>query len=555
MKKGTSNSILRFLPSLTDVAFLMPLVFLFTRMQGVRTMLGDGDTGWHIRAGEWMLAHHAIIRTDPFSFTKPGQPWFAWEWLWEVCFAWLHQRGGLGLVVLVSMLVICTTFALLFRVLNRRCGNPLIAAALTLLAAAGSSIHWLARPHLFTFLFSVVFLALLDRVAEGRTRLLLWLPALTIVWTNVHGGFLTGILILAAYIVGELLRGITAPTPNERQSAFRAAVPYGLTAAACAAASLVNPYFYHLHQHILDYFRDPTTTQSILEFQSISFQMPAAGFFEAMLVFAAGAAIWFGSRRRFAEVLLMAGWAHLALLMARNVPIFMIVAAPAVAEAAGVWMKSLQSARAAAWVRNAASTIGSIAQEMAPMEAIWRLHVLPVVVVTLIVLGIKSPHAGPLFKPAYDEMAYPSHALAWLTDPSLRVFTHDEWGDYLIYHLWPFGGKVFVDGRSDFYGGKFTHEYLDVLNVKYNWEETLARFGVNTVLMPPDSPLASTLKESQHWRVVYDDGKAIVFRSAPLSPVSQVSIKSQGGMAAIPGSGLRSNPILAHSNSKGEKSS
>ena len=72
---------------------------------------------------------------------------------------------------------------------------------------------------------------------------------------------------------------------------------------------------------------------------------------------------------------------------------------------------------------------------------------------------------------------------------------------------------MFVDGRSDFYGNDFEDKYLDVMNVKYGWEKTLAGFGVDTILLPPDAPLTGALKESSRWRVVYDDGVALVFRS------------------------------------------
>src|SRR5262245_51402617 len=113
------NALFRLMPSLTDVAFLMPILFLFTKMEGVRTLLFDGDTGWHIRTGEWILAHGRVPYQDLFSFTKPGQPWFAWEWLWDVMFAGLHAYGGLAAVALASLLVLCVTFALLFRLVNR----------------------------------------------------------------------------------------------------------------------------------------------------------------------------------------------------------------------------------------------------------------------------------------------------------------------------------------------------------------------------------------------------------------------------------------------------
>src|SRR5438270_93038 len=149
------------IPSLADVAFLMPAIFLFGGLDGARTLLADGDTGWHIRAGEWMLHHGRIARQDFFSYTLPGRPWFAWEWLSELSMAWLH-RWGMAAVVLASTIVLSLTFAILYRVLRARCGNVLVSIGLTGMAVAGSSIHWLARPHLATLLFTVVFLAILE---------------------------------------------------------------------------------------------------------------------------------------------------------------------------------------------------------------------------------------------------------------------------------------------------------------------------------------------------------------------------------------------------------
>jgi len=134
-----ARALFHWMPSLTDVAFIIPLLFLFSKLEGVKTLLGDGDTGWHVLTGERILANHRIPHQDIFSFTMPGQPWFAWEWLWDVLFAWIHAHGGLGSVVAVSMTIICLTFALLYRLILRRCGNPLIAVGLTAMAAAGSS--------------------------------------------------------------------------------------------------------------------------------------------------------------------------------------------------------------------------------------------------------------------------------------------------------------------------------------------------------------------------------------------------------------------------------
>src|SRR5579871_3058773 len=193
MASKLQSVVVRFLPSLTDVAFVVPLIFQFNQLGGASSLLADSDTCWHLRTGEWILANGQVPRQDIFSYTHAGQPWFAWEWLWDVCFGFLNQHFGLAAVVALSMLVICTTSALLYRLVLRKCGNPLISIVVTVLAAAGASIHWLARPHLLTLLFTVIFLGILDRAYEElaagpagpAAKKLLWLlPVLMVVWTN-----------------------------------------------------------------------------------------------------------------------------------------------------------------------------------------------------------------------------------------------------------------------------------------------------------------------------------------------------------------------------------
>src|SRR5215472_445687 len=124
MAQQNRNPLTRLLPSLTDVAFLFPLILILTRMGGLKVMLSDGDTGWHVRTGEWILDHGRIPRTDMFSFTKAGEPWFAWEWLWDVAFGWLHRQAGMAAVVATSVFLICLVSAMLFRLVQRRCPNP-----------------------------------------------------------------------------------------------------------------------------------------------------------------------------------------------------------------------------------------------------------------------------------------------------------------------------------------------------------------------------------------------------------------------------------------------
>jgi hypothetical protein len=263
--------IARFLPSLSDVAFLMPISFIFLKLNGAKGLLGDGDTGWHIRTGEWILNHHQVPHVDLFSFSRPGAPWFAWEWLWDVLFALLSKNGGLAAVVLASTLVICLTSLALFRLVRRKCDNGLVAIAVTLLATGGCAIHWLARPHLFTILFFAIAIHITDRANEGRTRLLAFLVPLTLLWTNLHGGFFIVFLVLPCYVASHLLNALIEPDPLMRRDYLSRTIPWLKTIAACFAVTFINPYGWQLHKHIVAYIADPYNLRHIAEFQGLDF--------------------------------------------------------------------------------------------------------------------------------------------------------------------------------------------------------------------------------------------------------------------------------------------
>src|SRR5260370_16299438 len=189
--EARSQFAVKFRPLLADFDFLMPIAYVLGRMDGVKTLLRDCDTGWHIRTGEWIIANGWVPVRDIFSFSKPGAPWYAWEWLSDVLFAKLNALGGLQAVVMFTILLLSVTFSALF-LLVRRKANPIVAVGVTMIAAAASSVHLLGRPQLFTPVFLIVFYAALELVHEGRTRLmgvpiLAALPVITILWTNLHG--------------------------------------------------------------------------------------------------------------------------------------------------------------------------------------------------------------------------------------------------------------------------------------------------------------------------------------------------------------------------------
>jgi len=235
-------------------------------------------------------------------------------------------------------------------------------------------------------------------------------------------------------------------------------------------------------------------------------------------------------RKRFTECLLLMSFAHAGLIASRNIPLFAIVAAPVLALAVTEWVHLLEDGPVPAWLRRLSQGLRGMGESIGGMEGAWRTHLVSAAALALLTAILYAPAPPPNFLAKFDAKDFPEKALASMGDSAVhsRIFTSDQWGDFLIYSLYP-DSRVFVDGRSDFYGSAFDEKYLDIMGVQYKWQQHLDEYGVDTVLLPTSAPLAGALKESSRWRVVYDDGDAIIFRTAARPERPPVSAANHGG--------------------------
>lgn len=486
---GRLSNLLRKLssPSLSDFLFLAILIWLFVATPGGwSSLLADGDTGWHIRTGDYILDHRAIPHHDIFSFSKPGQTWFAWEWGADVVFALLVRAGGLKALVLFCGVLIALFVTLLFRLALARGANPFITLALSLLAIGATSIHYLARPHLFTLVLLPVSLAILE-----RDRHIWLLVPLTVLWTNLHGGFMAFLACFALWL-------ITHPTLR-------------LTACLllCSAATLVNPYGYQLHGHILSYLRSDWIRNVVHEFQSPSFRSENMAHYEILLLVGLMTAGSLLLRRRYTESLWILFWAHQSLVSVRHVTVYAAVAVPLIAaELTDRW--NLLTLRYGP--RSVAGILDAVARDTVPQfrrSSLWPAFA----VASLLVVPGHWPTDFPAVR-----FPIPTIEKFSARFPQARLLTVDQWADYLLFRFYP-RVRVFVDGRSDFYGPQIGKDYLRLLSGQHNWRTLLDRYRFDLILIPPDWALATLLKEDRQWKLLADDGAALLFeRSQPLPP-------------------------------------
>jgi hypothetical protein len=503
------------LPSLSDLAFLTPILVLFWCTTGVGWLLTDSDTGWHIRTGEWIVGNGRVPTTDMFSFTKAGEPWFAWEWLSDALMGLIHQSGGLAGIILASLLVLGATSLCVYKSTLEESGQRLIAIVLTGLAMAASTIHWLARPHLVTPLFAAMFCRILNRTERKRSSAVLSvLPLLIILWVNVHGGFFVGIVLVVTYAIGAAAEELTH---RNRHNAWVRAQRYLFTAGACGIASLINPYGYRLHVHVAEYVGASFYVQRISEFQSADFHTFTAAYFEMLLVFAIAAAAWHLGRGRLIQSLLLLSWAHLALFSVRNIPIFAVVSAPGIGLAMRDWLELAGTRQPLDWA-------GRLAASLTEFEMGLRLiisnrkrghwHVTPFLILLALPFSLSHLDSVRALHADFDRSRFPTEAATFLSrndaERPLRIYASWQWGGYLIYRLWP-SVRVFDDGRTDLYGPRFVEESLRAWEARPDWADIFAKYRVNAALVPVDSVLATVLHESTEWKLVYSDSVALMF--------------------------------------------
>ncbi len=461
----------------------------------------DGDTGWHIRTGEWILANRAVPHHDLFSFSKPGAPWFAWEWLSDVLFAALHASWGLAGVAVVCGIALAASAMLLMRQMAASGANAFLSIVLAVLAVGASSVHYHARPHVFTLLF----LALAGNIVSADLRTpgrRVWaLVPLMLVWTGLHGGFLVLIACLGLTATGRGAEALLGRRP------WLDAVRYSVLAAACAGVTLINPYGLALHKHIAAYLGSSYINDAIQEFQSPSFRSDAALQFELLLFLGLGCCALALLRGRVATVLPVLYLAHAALGSVRHVPLYVLVAVPLIA-----------SELTALWDRFSAShPQGSLAHVLAGISADTIANfrrVTPWAAVLVALAVAATPDA--LWPRDFSPKHFPSNMISKYRAhlAGSRLLTSDQWGDYLIYHLYP-QVRVYTDGRSDFYGEAIGSEYLTMVQLGATWREYLDKNQFDTVLAPVSWPLASALRMSSEWREVEADSAAVLFVRQP----------------------------------------
>jgi hypothetical protein len=460
------------LPGLASVAAAVTLFYCLFLFQGYRRLFRDSDAGWHIRNGETILSTLELPVTDAYSFTRAGQPWYAWEWAADVVTGAVHRAAGLSGVALFYATAIAAGVWLWFQLHWVLHGSFLLAGAMAPLLLSTCNLHWLARPHVLSWLFLLLAVLWAERRQGGfGWRQVAVVAGFTAIWANVHGSFFLAPVIALIYAA------------RDRRFLWVAAV--------AAVAPLANPYGWHLYQHVFRYLTDSELLAHIGEFQSFDFHADGSGQIAAALILGmTGGGLALSQRRveHFALAVLFTG---LALRSARALPLAALVLLPLANGAITQWLGPCRFVEYSRRLRAIDVRFNGLALSPLVLLACFAL------------LRAPSISAATGFPPDEFPVAAYSHLPA-----GGRLFAPDKFGGYLIYRS---AGtrKVFFDGRSDLYGAAFLKAYARMAQVRPGWRQYWESFHFTAALVPNDWSLIPAL-EQIGWTPVYRDGTVVL---------------------------------------------
>jgi hypothetical protein len=432
-------------PLKDDFAVLAAICFVVFVNLCAWSMLADGDTGWHVAAGEWILDHRAVPRVDPFSYTFAGKPWVAHEWLAELVMAAAWRAGGwsaLSLLFAVAGTALFLTVGLWMR-------------------------RWLSSLPLFLGLMCL-FILLQPFL----------LALLMLVWANLHGSFLFGLLLIGPFALEALIEGRKSPAPVIlRWGGFGLLALLASFATPHGPAGLLFPLGVS-SMASLPLIREwqPTDIADLSGFSILLF----AGLFLAL---------WRGVRIPPLRLILLLGLLALALLHIRHQAILAIVAAILLPPAL------------------------IAAPSRPPLDAILGANRRGVAALLIILVAIAAARlAIPMTRP--DGQDAPLTAIA-AVPPELRtrpVFNHYGFGGGLILA----GMRPYIDGRADLYGDDFMLDYSRISHGDAAlWRAAVARWRIDWAILRPQEPLAFQLAQDRGWSLLYKDRWAVIYARRP----------------------------------------
>ena len=463
----------------------------------------DGDTWWHLLAGQRILSTHHWPTSDIYSFSAPGAEWIAYEWLSEVILARVERLAGLAGLMGLLFALTSAVLVLSYYYAYLRCGNSKAAFVASWVVLPLAGVWFAVHPYLFGYIYLLATLIFLERFRQGHHKSLWLLPLVFCLWVNSHGSFMLGAVIFGIYWLCGLGRFRVGSLEAE---AWTASERLQLAAVALLSllAGCVTPYGTRLAAYPLQMIVfQQGITKNMTSWAPIPLNQWHGEAF-LILVFLFIVALATGRIKLRPEELCVFLFAvFMTAEHARALPLFAFVVSPLLATILAPWMP--------------------------PYEADKDKYAINAVLMILAILGFAWYFPSKQHLEEETAKNNPRGAVEYLRrhpapGPMLNELT---WGGYLPYMLGP-EQRVFIDGRLDFYQYRgVLPDYLHITRVERDTPRLLQKYNIQACLIAPAIPLTTYLEASPEWEKVYEDPVSVLFVRAQVGKQRIETLKSK----------------------------
>jgi hypothetical protein len=480
------------------------VILAFAMLATVTSQLADPDFFWHLRAGQWMIENGKIPENDPFLWSQTSTPWMNHEWLSDIVFFALHKAGGGTLISIFVGLLFGGTLTLLYTFLKFK-ASPFMAILFTSLGAA-VILPWAGcRPQSITyFLFTVFLFTLLRYQGDFRVSRLWILPPLMILWANLHGAFIIGIVLLGMFAGLMTLDAFWNTGLREWRRCFRKVNAIWACWLVTTIAACLTPYGPKLLIHPFKVMK-LWIVPYIAEWQPAVFGQLASASLFVLIGLWILIQIFRTSKPSLFELALPFVFTVLSLSQIRQAPLAAIALcasmAPQLNDVCSTLLTLLRSKIKTGKLASKAS------QDLGPIQYVVNGMLAIVGVIGMVILlNGKLDRQLKQMDPMIGHSAIDFLAKRPQSGP---IFNDYGYGGYLTWRLWP-EQQAFIDGRADMYSDQFAKDYVEIIFGKPDWKPRFDRYRFNTVVIGREGALRQLLLAEDEFSEVFSDDKVVV---------------------------------------------
>jgi len=475
--------------------WIIPFILLVLLVSALSLkLLSDQDTGFHLKAGKWIIENHSFPQKDTFTYTVNNNDYIDLHWLFQIIIYGIYtifSYDGLSFFVMLLSLIL-----LILLILRNQINKiPLsISCFVMLFGFLIIEQRLILRPEMLTFIYITGMLIILELYYKFQKNVLYLLPIIMLFWCNTQGLFILGIIIIGSYFFTLFLK--------EKKINKKFLFWSSISVLAC----LINPYFIKgfvfplelltrfdnnniFKQHISELKSFSSINKYVLKdylfiaFSSITFVITAITI----------------RKRHLYEFILLLLFFYLALSSIRNIPLFIIIAIPIISISTNEILINLKE-------KNWFSKIKFIK---------YIVYFLMIIVTLGFILQIYTGayyinNSYSKFGIGLDKEEQPIKACEFLNKNQLdgKLINSIGYGGWLSWNL---SQPIFIDGRLEVIKEQL---YQEVTN---SWNGGLAnlidKYNPKLIVYNYTKYLPWTiqLNKMQDWRIIYLDNEAAIY--------------------------------------------